>query len=115
MVIVSIIVIAKVIYKQVCFILNWICSLVSLYSLINVLQDKTYKLNTIYISQYMSRSSIIAMTNHMIIMVSESDSCMFVFTCKFINEYSDTKEQIQLSIKQTCLYITLHMSSDDDC
>ena len=29
----------------------------------------------------MSRSSIIAMTNHMIIMVCESDSCMFVFTC----------------------------------
>ena len=61
----------KVIYKQVRFILNWIFSLI--YSLINVLQDTTYKLNTIYISQYMSRSSIIAMTNHMIIMVCESD------------------------------------------
>ena len=71
----------KVIYKQVRLILNWIYFLISLYSLINVLQDATYKLNTVYISQYMSRSSIIAMTNHMIIMVCESDSCMFVFTC----------------------------------
>jgi hypothetical protein len=41
---------------------------------------------------------------------------LYVLSCStFINEYSDTKEQIQLSIKQTCLYITLHMSSDDDC
>ena len=61
--------------------------LISLYSLINVLQDTTYKLNTVYISQYMSRSSIIAMTNHMIIMVCESDSCMFVFTCIMQNRY----------------------------
>ena len=42
---------------------------------------------SIYISQYMSRSSIIAMTNHMIIMVCESDSCMFVFTCIMQNRY----------------------------
>ena len=61
----------KVKNKQVRVILNWIFSLI--YSLINVLQDTTCKLNTVYISQYMSRSSIIAMTNHMIIMVCESD------------------------------------------
>ena len=77
----------KVIYKQVRFILNWIFSLISLYSLIHVLQDTTYKLNTVYILQYMSRSSFIAMTNHMIIMVYECDSCMFVFTCIMQNRY----------------------------
>jgi hypothetical protein len=33
------------------------------------------------------QSSIIAMTNHMIIMVCESDSCMFVFTCIIQNRY----------------------------
>jgi len=62
----------KVIYKQVRFILNWI-----FFSNIAIFIKKCttrYNIQIKYsISQYMSRSSIIAMTNHMIIMICESD------------------------------------------
>jgi hypothetical protein len=41
---------------------------------------------------------------------------LYVVSCStFINENSDIKEQIQLSIKRACLHIILHMNSDDDC
>jgi hypothetical protein len=106
----------KVIYKQVRFILNWIfffmfiefslkavgpyhfyiyigqldtpmICIILYKSLDTHKKNKKKPLNTVYISQYISRSSIIAMTNHMIIMVCESDSCMFVFTCIMQNRY----------------------------
>ena len=70
----------KVIYKQVRFILNWI-----FFSNIAKFINKCTTRNNIQIKcsilQYMSRSSIMAMTNHMIIMICESHyPCTFALS-----------------------------------